>query len=368
MPRKKKDLETNIVSEPTLALYNTKELIPEEKKPLNVKNDEKENIISEAFSKSRFLANSIGFYSSLLKEKNSDEKILSFIYLSLITASELRIHNNKLEEFYSSYNKKVNNYFKGDGDIENYKNWGIVFFVYLISENPQKYGMAKNPMNEFRYIQKAVELIAEVRNGKKSAKAMLEFIKYFPKEQNTIAGLKKFVLEIKEDDPFLNLPKINNEILKIINKEELNEQYLKYWVQIIKNLGNVLENSTKDAKDIVLHFLSNKTERKSELDILLFTLFLIRLFYGSPYEKTIPLSFLDNNSMNFIAPLSESFINPKSIIDSSKKAKINLDEYFWIYVRNNPKSIFDDIKVEEVEIIQKIKRKNFGGIISYDFQ
>jgi len=362
MPRKKK----NTVSEPILPLYATNEPTADDAKPLNVKKNEIENIVSEAFSKSRFLANSIGFYAFLLKSKSSDEKILPFIYLSLITASELRIHNNKLEEFYNSYDKKVNNYF--EGDAESYKNWGIAFFVYLISENPQKYGVTKNPMNEFLYIQKAVELIGEVRNGKKSAKAMLEFIKYFSEEQNAVAELKKFIFEIKEDDPFLNLPKINNDILKIIDKVELKEQHLKYGVQIIEILGNVLENSTKDPKDIVLHFLSNKTERKSELDILLFTLFLIRLFYGSPYEKTIPLSFIDNHSMNFIAPLSESFINPKSIIDSSRKAKINLDEYFWTYVRNNPKSIFEDIKVEEIEIVKKIKRKIFGGIFSFDYK
>ncbi|MBL1215283.1 MAG: hypothetical protein HND52_18100 [Ignavibacteriae bacterium] len=362
MPGKKKDT----VGEPTLPLYATNESILDDTKPSNVKKNEIEDIVSEAFSKSRFLANSIGFYSFIIKSKSSDKKILPFIYLALITASELRIHNNKIEEFYNSYYKKVNNYF--EGDVESYKNWGIAFFLYLISENPQKYGVTKNPMYEFLYIQKAVEFIREVRNGKKSAKAMLEFIKYFPEEQNTVAELKNFILMVKEDDPFLNLPQINHEISKIIDKEDFKEQRLKYWVKIIKILGNVLENSTKDPKDVVLHFLSNTTERKSELDILLFTLFLTRLFYGSPYEKTIPLSFIDNPSMNFIAPLSEAFINPKSIIDSSKKAKSNLDEYFWTYVRNNPKSIFEDIKVEEIEIIKKVKRKNFGGIILFDYE
>jgi hypothetical protein len=370
MPIKKQNKKVNKVSEPTLT-FNDKTAVSNEKKSSSVRKDDKEVIISEAFSKSRFLANSISFYSSFLKAKNSDEKILPFIYLSLITASELRIHNNILEEFYNTYCNKINNFF--EGNVEEYKNWGFALFVFLISEKPQKYGSNINPDNTFSYMRKAVELISEVRNGKKSANAMLEFIKSFKDELDAVQKLEVLIQDVKENDPFLNLPQINDKILKIIEKEELKEQYIKYWIQIIKALGYVLENSTKDPKDVILDFLSDKTVEKSELDILLFALFVIRLFYGAPFEKVIPLSFLDENSMNLIAPLSEVFINPKPIIEGAKKSKIKIEEYYWTYVWGKPHSIFDNPTKKEVKKFQRklveveeeviVEEKNFGDFI-----
>ncbi len=361
MTKKKTNSNSDQLTLPTI-----NDDISNETRPLNLMKNELANTSQEAFSKSRFLANSIGFYSFLNKSKNKEEKILPFIYLSLITASELRIYNSTLEEFYNSYCKKVSLHF--EGNTQDSENWGIAFFLFLIGEKPQEFGIKDNLMNIFSHIGKAVELIIEVRNGKRSTKAMLEFIRYFSDEPNDIPGLKEFIQVNNEDDPFLNLPTIKNDLFKILEKQPTIDS-LKYRLQIIKALAFVLENSTKDPKDIVIDFLSNIDEETTELDIYLFALFLIRLFYGNPYEKTIPLSFLDNNSMNYIAPLSEVFINPKPIIEGAKNSKLEIEEYFWIYVRNNPKSIFEDIQSDEIEIIKtiKVKRKNFGEIISFDY-
>ncbi|HRP93983.1 MAG TPA: hypothetical protein PLH53_13905, partial [Ignavibacteriaceae bacterium] len=148
---------------------------------------------------------------------------------------------------------------------------------------------------------------------------------------------------------------------------------LNYWRQIIKAFCFVLVNSTKTSETFISELKDNPSLIKKELQGILIAYFICKLYYDKPYEKTIPIVFLDNEKMKTIFPLSESLINYKNIIESSKVAKINLEEYFWTYVWGKPYSIFEKPEVKEVKKFQKklieveeeviVEEKNFGDFI-----
>lgn len=340
------------------------------KRKINQETKQKDNY--EKYLKCRFLASSMGFYSFLITKSNiKDPELINHIYTALLSASEQRLYNKELKYLYDYYSEQFKMLKKVDSSEVN--EIGFALFISLISNEYKNFGLNSVHNRTVEYINKSVEVVYDIRNGKKPSRAIIEFIMYFNSELNTFNGLKEFINSQNPDDPFLNFNNISKKISSLLVDNSAINNSIHYWKEILLQLCYVLERSTKDPKDVVYSFIEKDIVGKSELSIIITALIIIHLFYGRPYEKTLPLSFLDNKMMNIISPSVEIFIDPKPIIEYAQKDKNLLVKYFWTYVWGKPYSIFEKPEVKEVKKFQKklieveeevkVEEKSFGDFI-----
>jgi|GEM_PF-4044394 hypothetical protein len=368
--------KTNKVKEPLIEGLDVKELVIDPSSEENFILPKSQSQIDTGFGlvkenvlQAKFLSNTLLFFYSLNKHLGeSGLVILPSIYSALATASELKILKGTLEDLNKTYWKRIDLILKGE--FQRAKHWGLTFFLLLYEET----SINQSEEKEFpflKFLDNLTYQLTRVKDGEKSINVVIEVISKSEESQNFLE-LKSF-LESVNGDHFISLSKIYDRLIDLLDKVTIKEEKLNYWRQIIKAFCFVLINSTKTPEMFISELKDNPSLIKNELQGILIAYFICKLYYDKPYEKTIPIVFLDNEKMKTIFPLSESLINYKNIIESSRVAKINLEEYFWTYVWGKPYSMFEKPEVKEVKKFQKklieveeeviVEEKNFGDFI-----
>ena len=290
------------------------------------------------------------------------------IYSALAAASELKILKGTLEDLNKTYWKRIDLILKGE--FQRAKHWGLTFFLLLYEETSINQSEEKE-LPFLKFLDNLTYQLTRVKDGEKAINVVIEVISNSEESQN-FPELKSF-LESVNGDQFTSLSKIYDRLIDLLDKVTIKEEKLNYWRQIIKAFCFVLINSTKIPEAFITELKDNPSLIKNELQGILIAYFICKLYYDKPYNKTIPIVFLDNEKMKTIFPLSESLINYKNIIESSKVVKINLEEYFWTYVWGKPYSMFENPTKKEVRKYQKklieveeeviVEEKSFGDFI-----
>jgi len=364
------------VKEPMIEGLEVKELVADSSPKEDVLKSKSQNqfdidsnLSSNHYLRTRFLSNSFVLFYFLNKHLGeSSLVILPSVYSALATASELKILKGNLEELNKTYWKKIDLILRDE--LQRAKHWGLTFFLLLYDETKISQS-EKKELPFLSFLEDLTFQLTRIKDGEKSINVVIEVISKSEESQKFL-DLKSF-LESITIDPFISLSKVYDKIINFLDHPATKDERLNYWKQIIKAFCFVLVNSTKTSEAFISELKDNPSLIKNELQGVLIAYFICKLYYDKPYEKSIPLVFLDNEKMKTIFPLSESLINYKTIVDSSKLAKTNLEKYFWTYIWGKPYSIFEKPTKKEIKIFQKrlievdeeviLEEKNYGNFI-----
>ncbi|MFH1194714.1 MAG: hypothetical protein V1720_03315 [bacterium] len=321
------------------------------------------------YLKTKFISNSIGFFYYLNKSLGeSNFIILPSLICALAIASKIKILKGNLEELKQTYWESMNVILSGE--FLRAKHWGLTFFLLLYGKITVSQSEKKD-LPFFNLLEGMNYHITKLKDGEKSIRIVIDVISQSD-ELQFFPELKNF-LESITIDPFLSLGKVYEKIISLLDNSVIKDDRLNYWRQIIKAFCFVLVNSTKTPESFISELNEDNLFIKNELRGVLIAYFICKLYYDKPFEKTIPIVFLDTEKMKSIYPLTECLVSSDSIIESAKNAKTKLEEYFWTYVWGKPYPVFEKPEIKIVRQFQKkqiwieeemeVEERNFGDFI-----